>query len=326
MAQVREPATLPPGFPADDDHVYISESALREDLVFCRQSAGQSVAEAPGVPQPTQSASAFDPQTDATQLDHRDRIFYPGDTERLKPLGRKLLLNILLDQKEIFTSPFRMNRDNAKWWLLSAAATAGLIVEDRRIANSFENSRGQVRWGERISQIGASYTLVPLVAGYYGFGVLTDHAKAREIGVLGTESLLDSLIVAGVLKEVFRRNRPDENRPGDFWGGGNSFPSGHAIQVWSIASLVSHEYKHQPIVAVVAYSLAAIVTRSRIAAQKHFASDIFVGGTMGWFIGRYVYDTHMSHLAHKHSSLVPLVVPQFQVATRSYGVMLLFAR
>jgi len=326
MAQVREPATLPPGFPADDDHDYTSESALREDLLFCRQSAGQSVREAPGVPQSTQSASPFDLQTDATPLDHRDRIFYPGDTERLKPLGRKLLLNILLDQKEIFTSPFRMNRDNAKWWLLSAAATAGLIVEDRRIANSFENSRGQVRWGGRISQIGASYTLVPLVAGYYGFGVLTDSAKAREIGVLGTESLLDSLIVAGVLKEVFRRNRPDENRPGDFWGGGTSFPSGHAIQVWSIASLMSHEYKHQPIVAVVTYSLAAIVSASRIAAQKHFASDIFVGGTMGWFIGRYVYDTHMSHLAHKHSSLVPLVVPQFQVATRSYGVMLLFAR
>src|SRR4051794_150210 len=49
--------------------------------------------------------------------DRRDRIFYPGDTERLKPLGRKLLLNILLDQKEIFTSPFRMNEQNAKWWI-----------------------------------------------------------------------------------------------------------------------------------------------------------------------------------------------------------------
>src|SRR5882724_9407271 len=222
MAQVREPATLPPGFPADDDHVYISESALREDLVFCRQSAGQSVAEAPGVPQPTQSASAFDPQTDATQLDHRDRIFYPGDTERLKPLGRKLLLNILLDQKEIFTSPFRMNRHNAKWWLLSAAVTGGLIAADRHIADSFENSNGQVRWGGRISNIGASYTLIPIVAGSYAYGVWRDNAKAREIGVLGTETLLDGLIVAGILKEVTRRNRPDEKDPGDFWGGGTS--------------------------------------------------------------------------------------------------------
>jgi len=31
-------------------------------------------------------------------------------------------------------------------------------------------------------------------------------------------------------------------------------------------------------------------------------------------------------LAHKHSSLMPLVVPEVQVATRSYGVTLLFDR
>ena len=321
-AQTRGPLGFSADLAPNDQAVYLSHFATGEAPLFCSQSAGQADAESSGEQHPTQAVSS--PNSQPTVPDRRDRIFYPGDTERLKPLGRKLLLNILLDQKEIFTSPFRMNRDNVKWWLLSGVVTAGLIAADRRIANSFENSQGQVKWGGRISQIGASYTLVPLVAGYYGFGVLADHAKAREIGVLGTESLLDSLIVAGVLKEAFRRNRPDESKPGDFWGGGRSFPSGHAIQVWSIASLVSHEYKHQPIVGVVAYSLAALVSASRVAAQKHFASDIFVGGTMGWFIGRYVYDTHMSHLAHKHSSLMPLVVPDVQVATRTYGVMLLF--
>jgi PAP2 superfamily len=162
------------------------------------------------------------------------------------------------------------------------------------------------------------------LAGYYGVGVWKDHAKAREIAVLGTESLLDSLIVAGVLKEATRRNRPDEKNPGDFWGGGTSYPSGHAIQMWSIASLVAHEYKHQPIVGVVAYGLAATVSASRIAAQKHFASDVFVGGAMGWFIGRYVYDTHMSHLAHKHASLIPTIVPQVEPTHRTYTVTLLF--
>jgi len=259
-------------------------------------------------------------------LDRRDRIFYPGDTERLKPLGRKLLLNILLDQKEIFTSPFRMNRDNAKWWLLSAAVTGGLIAADRHIADSFENSNGQVRWGGRISNIGASYTLIPIVAGSYAYGVWRDNAKAREVGVLGTEALLDGLIVAGILKEVTRRNRPDERDPGKFWGGGTSFPSGHAIQVWSIASLLAHEYKNRPIVQITAYSLAGIVSASRVAANKHFASDVVTGALMGWFIGRYVYQTHMSHLAHQYSSLVPMVVPQFQPSTHSYGVTVLFGR
>ena len=258
------------------------------------------------------------------QLDPRDRVFYPDDTERPKPLARKLLLNILYDQEAIFTSPFHANRHNALQWLVPIAVTGALIASDTHIANAFENSRGQIRWGGRISDIGASYTLLPIIAGSYVYGVWRDNPKGREIGVLGTESLLDSLIVVGVLKEVFRRNRPDEKNPGDFWGGGTSFPSGHAIQIWSIASLLDHEYKHKKIVGITAYGLAAIVSASRIAAEKHFASDVVAGGMMGWFIGRYVYDTHMSHLAHTHSSLVPMIVPQADPLQRSYALALIF--
>jgi len=257
-------------------------------------------------------------------LDRRDRVFYPGDTERPKPLLKKLFLNILFDQQEIFTSPFHANRENALDWLLPTAATGGLIAADTHIADAFENSRGQVRWGVRISNVGAAYTLVPIVAGSYIYGAWRDNAKAREIGVLGTESLLDSLIVAGVLKEVFRRNRPDEKNPGDFWGGGTSFPSGHSIQVWSIASLLAHEYHHKKIVGITAYTLAAIVSASRVAAQRHFASDVFAVGAMGWYIGRYVYQTHMSHLSHRHTALLPMIVPQADPFTHHYGLALVF--
>lgn len=67
----------------------------------------------------SQPPSSFDrtsldrPSLDHPSLDRRDRIFYPGDTERPKPLLRKLFLNIVLDQKDIFTSPFHANRHNA---------------------------------------------------------------------------------------------------------------------------------------------------------------------------------------------------------------------
>src|SRR4051812_7010079 len=151
--------------------------------------------------------------------DHRDSIFYPSDTERPRPLLRKLFLNIALDQKDIFTSPFHASRENALQWLLPLASTGVLIAADTHIADAFENSKGQIRWGSRVSNIGASYTLIPIVASSYVYGAWRDDPKAREIGVLGTESLLDSLIVAGVMKEVFRRNRPDEKNPGEFWGG-----------------------------------------------------------------------------------------------------------
>ena len=272
----------------------------------------------------TQVEAPEPPRKGNPLVDRRDKIFYPGDTERLKPLGKKLLLNILLDQKEIFTSPFRMNSHTAPLWLLGAGATAGLIAADKHIADAFANSRGQVAWGGRISRIGAPSTVVPIVMAYYGYGVWRDHAKAREIGVLGTESVLDSLLLVGVLKEVARRNRPDENDPGKFWGGGMSFPSGHSIQMWSMASLIAHEYKHRPIVQVVAYSLAGVVSASRIAARQHFASDIVSSGIMGWFIGKYVYETHMSHLSHKHSFLMPTVMPHFDPVQRGFGVSLVF--
>ena len=303
--------------------IFGSMPAASEDVVEVSQMPSMQAQWAVAQAGTSTEKSAPQPERPSV-LDRRDRIFYPGDTERLKPLGRKLFLNILLDQEDIFTSPFHINRQNAKWWLLFGATTGGLIAADHHIADLFENSHGQIRWGGRISNIGASYTLIPLVAGYYGYGVLRDRAKAREIGVLGTESLLDGLIVVGVLKELTRRNRPDEKDPGDFWGGGTSFPSGHAIQMWSIASLVAHEYRHTPIVQVTAYSLASIVSASRIAAQKHFASDVVTGGVMGWFIGRYVYQTHMSHLAHKHSWLMPMIVPQAQPSQRAYGMTLVF--
>jgi membrane-associated phospholipid phosphatase len=300
----------------------VSTSAAASDHLFCAaQSAalpGESIAaEANGGGDDSGSQPAVG-------LDRRDRVFYPGDTERPKPLLRKLFLNIALDQKDIFTSPFHVNRHNVWEWLVPMAATGALIAGDTHIANAFENSRGQVRWGGRISNIGASYTLIPIVAGSYVYGAWRDNAKGREIGVLGTESLLDSLIVAGVLKEVFRRNRPDEKHAGDFWGGGTSFPSGHAIQMWTIASLLDHEYKHKKIVGITAYSLAGIVSAARIAAQKHFSSDVVAGGTMGWFLGRYVYETHMSHLAHQHSSLRPMIVPLVDPSQRRYGFALVF--
>lgn len=306
--------------------ILASAASARDGLATATQPIASQ-----GQPGGTHTVEA-DPESDESGsqppalLDRRDRIFYPGDTERPKPLLRKLFLNILLDQQGIFTSPLHINRHNALEWLVPMAIAGGLIASDTHIANAFENSRGQVRWGDRISNIGASYTLIPIVAGSYVYGAWRDNAKAREIGVLGTESLLDSLIVAGILKEAFRRNRPDEKNPGDFWGGGTSFPSGHSIQVWSIASLLAHEYKHKKIIGVTAYSLAGIVSVSRVAAQKHFASDVFVGGTMGWFIGRYVYDTHMSHLAHKHSSLFPMLVPQIEPSQRRYAFALVFNR
>ena len=256
--------------------------------------------------------------------DYRDRIFYPGDTERVRPLMTKLGANVLLDQKEIWTSPFRMRKQDVVWWAGFGAATAALIATDHSTSDVFRNSQGQITWGNRLSRPGASYTLLPVMAGFYGYGVIFNDAKPREVGVLGGEALLDSLIVAAVLKPIAGRNRPaPPDERGHFFEGGDSFPSGHALESWAFASVVAHEYSHQKIVPITAYTLAGMVSLARFAAQRHYASDILAGSAMGWFIGRYVYKTHQDHLMHLQRR-VGDIAPMIEPSQRLYGVSISF--
>ena len=98
-------------------------------------------------------------------LDNRDLIYYPSDTESPIPLGKKLVKNVLLDEKEIWLSPFHMHRKDAIWWIGIGAVTTALIATDKQSSKIFENSAGQITWGNHISNLGSTYTLIPVVAG-----------------------------------------------------------------------------------------------------------------------------------------------------------------
>jgi membrane-associated phospholipid phosphatase len=294
--------------------------------VYETNAFNTDVASALEAEQDQTSSPPVSSQPNATQ-DSRDRVYYPGDTERAKPLARKLIGNVLLDQKEIWTSPFHMHKSDAKWWLGFGAVTAALIATDHHTSTWLENSKGQVTWGNNLSNIGAAYTLIPVVAGFYTFGVLGENAKARETAVLGGEALLDSLIVVSILKPIAGRNRPNaKDDPGNFFDGGASFPSGHAIETWSLASVISYEYGHTKLVPIIACALAGVVTVSRFAAQQHYASDLVVGGAMGWFIGRYVWKTHQDHAIHPHSKIQAQIVPQFQPSSGTYALSVLLSK
>src|SRR3954453_5487647 len=87
-------------------------------------------------------ASSLTWAQEATQ-DRRDLVYYPGDTEHVKPLARKLAANIWLDQKSIWTSPFHMDRHEALGRAGFGAVTAALIATDRSASDLLENSSTQ---------------------------------------------------------------------------------------------------------------------------------------------------------------------------------------
>jgi hypothetical protein len=289
----------------------------------------QDQVKAEDTPAPPQDRS--EPPSPKEQ-DSRDRVLYSDESERVVPLTKKLVRNLIMDQKDIWTSPLHMSRNDAISWGIIGGAVGGLIATDHTTVNQLPNTVDQVSISKDVSQLGAEYTVLPVTAGLYIGGALFHNAKARETGILGGEAVLDSMIVVGVIKEVVRRPRPLEANSGDFFSGGVSFPSGHAAQSFALASVVAHEYNKNIFYPIAAYSLASLVSFSRLSGQQHFPSDIVAGSAIGWYIGRYVFKTHVDHAIHmrppsKLSLLRPQAAfPQFDSATGTRAVVVTWSQ
>jgi membrane-associated phospholipid phosphatase len=201
---------------------------------------------------------------------------------------------LLADQHHIWTSPFHTSKSDAKWWAIFGGATTALVLNDEWLSRQLPNTKDQVSVADWTSRIGSAYTLFPILAGTYFLGVKTHSDHLRETGFLGAEALADAVVVSTVMKAITNRERPLEGTgEGRFFHGSGllnaGFPSGHAIHTWALASVLAHEYRHKPLVPILAYGLALTVSGSRFAARKHFAGDIVSGAAMGWFIGDMVY-------------------------------------
>ena len=83
-------------------------------------------------------------------------------------------------------------------------------------------------------------------------------------------SQLTTRLIAGVLKNVFERNRPYQ-AAGWFVDGGSSFPSGHAAHFWGLFFALAIAFPRTRIPALV---LAVFVSLSRVLVNDHYLSDV----------------------------------------------------
>ena len=104
---------------------------------------------------------------------------------------------------------------------------------------------------------------------------------------LSAALIAESGIVNGILKSLFRRERPEheEERPHELRQPvTSSFPSGHASAAVLAATLLSERSKFKPLW----YGLAGIVATSRIHVRIHHASDVIAGAIVGFGLSRVV--------------------------------------
>jgi hypothetical protein len=204
---------------------------------------------------------------------------------------RNGIRRILEDQKELYLTPFK--ESNLKWDALELGVTGGLIASDRHIEKHIGNSHYQFYQDTSNIAIGG---LSAALAGVWIYGLKTEnHRHARETGFLELEALIDTFMIYTPMQLIAARQRPGEgNGNGDFWKHhaiNTSFPGGHAMFTYTMATVLSHEYS-QKWVQVLAYTAASAVTVSRFMARDHWSSDMFIGAALGIGIGSHVFHAH----------------------------------
>jgi membrane-associated phospholipid phosphatase len=80
-----------------------------------------------------------------------------------------------------------------------------------------------------------------------------------------------------------------------------SFPSGHTTVAFAAATVFATEYKDRPLVVASAYSIATLISLSRITENKHWFTDVLTGATLGYLTGKLVVNNYHRYIENKNN-------------------------
>jgi hypothetical protein len=216
---------------------------------------------------------------------HADWRMSPG-SDFVSTTGR-----LFEDQKQIWTSPFRLRLSDAEWLVPVAGVTTGFLLTDQNFSQALPSSPETLHHFQDI-RTGGVAALGAASGGFYLWSLRTRDPHQRETGLLAGEAVIDSLLVSGGIELIASRERPLQGTgQGNFLQGGSSFPSSHSAAAWAAAGILTHEY-HGPLMKLFAYGLATTVSVASVGSKQHFPSDALIGSGLGWMISEYVYREH----------------------------------
>ena len=205
------------------------------------------------------------------------------------------LPHVLHDQKRIWLFPVSVAEgQHLKPVLTVSGITAGLVALDPASGGYFQKTQSFHGFNRVFSGPNTALAMGIFPAAFYAVGLIRRDLYAQKTFLLAGEAVLSSEIVTTVMKDTTRRLNPGAVQNGNFsdtwfkktegsWIRGiGSFPSGHTIAAFSIATVFAKRYSHLRWVSPVAYGLATAVGFSRVTLQSHFPSDVFLGAALGY--------------------------------------------
>lgn len=116
-------------------------------------------------------------------------------------------------------------------------------------------------------------------------------------GKYGFIGIVTSGILVQILKHLIGRARPVFDNAYLFWGpsikngliGFDSFPSGHTIGAFTLATIFSEVYSKGK---AIFYGLAVLIGFWRLYDNSHFLSDVFTGMVLGLMVGKWLVNRY----------------------------------
>ncbi|MCG8307821.1 MAG: phosphatase PAP2 family protein [Cytophagales bacterium] len=214
----------------------------------------------------------------------------------------------LHDTKELIIAPGRWKK---KDWLIlgGSTATAALLVftVDKPAQEFFEEHQDSdfIKGMNKILNPFKALT-VPV---YFGaipivYGLIARSNRAKKVGLEVLEAQLVTSVVHYPINWVASRTRPKDGgayndfnwiwnkKPSEWTDVETSFPSGHAVLVYSSAAVIAAEYYEKKWVPPAIYAAASVIGVQRIAQNAHWISDVFYGAIIGHFMTQTLVKEH----------------------------------
>ena len=232
------------------------------------------------------------------------------------------------------TAPFKFT---ARDWIITGAAvglTATLLHFDNDIDKWARVQKQEHGWVNKsspvITQFGSSYGIATVSS----IGLLSavfKKQKGVQTSILATQALITSGAWVQLIKHFTGREDPSASyvyskMPGGKWWGPfaqydqdlpvyksvssfDAFPSGHTAAAFSIATVFASQYSNIKAIPIISYTMATLVGISRLTEHQHWASDIFVGGLIGYVCGKEV----VGHYNNTHKNPDTLLLSKSKI-------------
>jgi hypothetical protein len=199
------------------------------------------------------------------------------------------------DGVKTFVSPFHYNTKDAIIVGAVLTTTALLFTVDDGVRTHFKKQKSSFNDGLKDvgNFYGNIYPTVILGGGFYTYGLFAGNDNVRTTGRMVFESVAIAGLITTITKSVLGRHRPyTDDGPSKFEGPTItadylSLPSGHTTVAFALSTTLANRI-HNTYVSIGLYSLAGITALARIYDDKHWASDVFLGSAIGFFVGDFI--------------------------------------